>query len=237
LTRAQWLEDRRAELLAVEYFHVVFTLPQRIQSIAFIAVLHTWDHEARPMDAHEQRRVVSVNARASSWPLAERRWLRARARAYATQPQCIHYGTSARAADLRGTVGSEGLFATANLLMNSAVATHMAPIQYPSRVTARAGGSVQRDLLPTTRATAPPRWLSTVRRVCQAKDSLRCGKLFKGQCQSISQVRFDLCCLPVAIQWSAAWPTFKTLQIGTFLFVTSHLPMFVPHFGPLSGCS
>ena len=26
LTRAQWLEDRQAELLPVEYFHVVFTV-------------------------------------------------------------------------------------------------------------------------------------------------------------------------------------------------------------------
>ena len=35
LTRAQWLEDRQAELLDVPYFHVVFTLPQEIEVIAF----------------------------------------------------------------------------------------------------------------------------------------------------------------------------------------------------------
>jgi hypothetical protein len=35
LTRAQWLEDRRAELLPVEYFHVVFTLPEEIAAIAY----------------------------------------------------------------------------------------------------------------------------------------------------------------------------------------------------------
>ena len=35
LTRAQWLQDRRAELLAVEYFHVVFTVPQPIEAIAY----------------------------------------------------------------------------------------------------------------------------------------------------------------------------------------------------------
>ena len=35
LTRAQWLEDRRAELLPVEYFHVVFTVPQQIEAIVF----------------------------------------------------------------------------------------------------------------------------------------------------------------------------------------------------------
>jgi hypothetical protein len=33
--RAQWLEDRKAELLPVEYFHVVFTLPEEIARIAF----------------------------------------------------------------------------------------------------------------------------------------------------------------------------------------------------------
>jgi hypothetical protein len=35
LTRAQWLEDRQAELLPVEYFHVVFTVPQKIAAIAY----------------------------------------------------------------------------------------------------------------------------------------------------------------------------------------------------------
>ena len=35
LTRAQWLEDRQAELLPVEYFHVVFTLPQEVAAIAY----------------------------------------------------------------------------------------------------------------------------------------------------------------------------------------------------------
>ena len=35
LTRAQWLEDRQAELLPVEYFHVVFTVPQEIAAIAY----------------------------------------------------------------------------------------------------------------------------------------------------------------------------------------------------------
>lgn len=35
LARAQWLEDRRAELLTVPYFHVVFTVPEAIAAIAF----------------------------------------------------------------------------------------------------------------------------------------------------------------------------------------------------------
>jgi hypothetical protein len=33
--RAQWLEDRQTELLPVEYFHVVFTVPQEIAAIAY----------------------------------------------------------------------------------------------------------------------------------------------------------------------------------------------------------
>ncbi|QCP49651.1 IS91 family transposase [Trinickia violacea] len=35
LARAQWLEDRQADLLPVPYFHVVFTIPEQIASIAF----------------------------------------------------------------------------------------------------------------------------------------------------------------------------------------------------------
>jgi hypothetical protein len=35
LARAQWLEDRQAELLATQYFHVVFTMPEQIATIAY----------------------------------------------------------------------------------------------------------------------------------------------------------------------------------------------------------
>ena len=35
LVRAQWLEDRQADLLPVGYFHVVFTLPKQIAAIAY----------------------------------------------------------------------------------------------------------------------------------------------------------------------------------------------------------
>jgi hypothetical protein len=35
LARAQWVEDRRAELLDTQYFHVVFTMPNEIAAIAF----------------------------------------------------------------------------------------------------------------------------------------------------------------------------------------------------------
>jgi hypothetical protein len=33
--RARWLEDRKGELLPVEYFHVVFTIPEELARIAF----------------------------------------------------------------------------------------------------------------------------------------------------------------------------------------------------------
>jgi hypothetical protein len=35
LARAQWIEDRQAELLDTQYFHVVFTVPQAIAAIAY----------------------------------------------------------------------------------------------------------------------------------------------------------------------------------------------------------
>lgn len=35
LARAQWIEDRQAELLDTQYFHVVFTLPEEIAAIAY----------------------------------------------------------------------------------------------------------------------------------------------------------------------------------------------------------
>ncbi|MGH8144691.1 MAG: IS91 family transposase [Steroidobacteraceae bacterium] len=35
LARAQWIEDRKSELLDCSYFHVVFTLPEQIAAIAY----------------------------------------------------------------------------------------------------------------------------------------------------------------------------------------------------------
>lgn len=35
LARAQWLEDRQADLIPADYFHVVFTLPEEIAAIAY----------------------------------------------------------------------------------------------------------------------------------------------------------------------------------------------------------
>jgi Transposase zinc-binding domain len=34
LTRAAWIDDRKEDLLDVEYFHVVFTVPQAVAAIA-----------------------------------------------------------------------------------------------------------------------------------------------------------------------------------------------------------
>jgi hypothetical protein len=33
--RARWLQDRQSELLDIQYFHVVFTVPERIATIAY----------------------------------------------------------------------------------------------------------------------------------------------------------------------------------------------------------
>ena len=35
LARAQWIEDRQAELLDTQYFHIVFTVPEEIAAIAY----------------------------------------------------------------------------------------------------------------------------------------------------------------------------------------------------------
>jgi Putative transposase/Transposase zinc-binding domain len=35
LARAQWIEDRQAELLDTEYFHIVFTVPEEIAAMAY----------------------------------------------------------------------------------------------------------------------------------------------------------------------------------------------------------
>ena len=35
LAGAKWLQQRKAELLPVEYFHVVFTIPEQLTAIAF----------------------------------------------------------------------------------------------------------------------------------------------------------------------------------------------------------
>jgi hypothetical protein len=43
LARAEWLEDRRSELLWTQYFHVVFTLPEPIAMIALQNKQHAYN--------------------------------------------------------------------------------------------------------------------------------------------------------------------------------------------------
>ena len=43
LARAEWLEKRESELLDVPYFHVVFTLPERVAVIAYQNKEHVYD--------------------------------------------------------------------------------------------------------------------------------------------------------------------------------------------------
>jgi hypothetical protein len=43
LARAEWLEDRRSELLDVGYFHVVFTVPEPIRPIAYQNKQHVYN--------------------------------------------------------------------------------------------------------------------------------------------------------------------------------------------------
>ena len=43
LARAQWLEVRKAELLPVEYFHVVFTIPEQAAAIAYYNKKQVYD--------------------------------------------------------------------------------------------------------------------------------------------------------------------------------------------------
>src|SRR5438045_1162901 len=43
LARAEWLQQRKSELLEVPYFHVVFTVPQRIAAIAYQNKEHVYN--------------------------------------------------------------------------------------------------------------------------------------------------------------------------------------------------
>jgi hypothetical protein len=59
LARAQWLEDRRAELLDVPYYHVVFTVPAEIAVIAFQNQTAVYDILFRA--ASETLRVIAAD--------------------------------------------------------------------------------------------------------------------------------------------------------------------------------
>jgi hypothetical protein len=59
LARAQWLEDRRAELLDVPYYHVVFTVPAEIAVIAYQNQIAVYDILFRA--ASETLRVIAAD--------------------------------------------------------------------------------------------------------------------------------------------------------------------------------
>ena len=48
LRKQQWLEARRAELLPVPYFHVVFTLPHRLNPLVLANRVAEADHQPDP---------------------------------------------------------------------------------------------------------------------------------------------------------------------------------------------
>jgi Transposase zinc-binding domain/Putative transposase len=45
--RAQWLEDRQSELLDTQYFHMVFTVPEQIATIAYQNKRELYRHDAQ----------------------------------------------------------------------------------------------------------------------------------------------------------------------------------------------
>ena len=59
LARAQWLEDRKAELLSVPSFHVVFTVPESIATIAFQNQITVYDILFRA--ASETLRIIAAD--------------------------------------------------------------------------------------------------------------------------------------------------------------------------------
>src|SRR5215469_7608065 len=64
LARAQWLADRQAELLDVPYFHVVFTVPEPIATIAFQNQTAVYDILFRA--ASETLRSIAADSRCST---------------------------------------------------------------------------------------------------------------------------------------------------------------------------
>jgi hypothetical protein len=84
------------------------------------------------MDVHEQALVASISARpSSSWPLVDRLWLCARARACTPQQWSIKEGSAAHAAQRIGKTGDSQLLASAGLRVNTNRTTGTPSIQYP----------------------------------------------------------------------------------------------------------
>jgi len=73
MKRAQWLEDRRAELLPVPYFHVVFTLDHAINLLAGWNQKHVYDllfaaaTETLQQFAHRMGGILGITAMLHTW--------------------------------------------------------------------------------------------------------------------------------------------------------------------------
>jgi hypothetical protein len=59
-----WLEARQADLLPVEYFHVVFTLPQQVAAVAFQnkAIVYDLLFELRPRRSRPSPAIPNISA-------------------------------------------------------------------------------------------------------------------------------------------------------------------------------
>src|SRR5271169_1433975 len=67
-----WLEERKAELLGVPYFHVVFTLPARIAAIAYQNKTVIYDLLFKA--SSETLRTIAARAGVTNKLAADRRW-------------------------------------------------------------------------------------------------------------------------------------------------------------------
>ena len=83
------------------------------------------------MGAREQYRVISINARPSSWPLARRLWLRTTRGVSAATDVDPKVGIAAHAAEPNCRLSDSRLLATGLVRMTSNCAPSRASIQYP----------------------------------------------------------------------------------------------------------
>jgi hypothetical protein len=83
------------------------------------------------MGACEQNRVISINARPSSWPIARWPWLRATRGVHAATDLDPDEAIAAHATEPNGGIRDYGPFARDGARMTSHSASIAAPIQYP----------------------------------------------------------------------------------------------------------
>jgi hypothetical protein len=83
------------------------------------------------MGAREQNRVISINARPSSWPIARRLWLRATRGVRAATDLDPNVGIAAHAAEPNDKISDSRLLATGFVRMTSNCASSTVSIQYP----------------------------------------------------------------------------------------------------------